>query len=363
MILHTDNFHASGGQKFAPPRSAARISWTLVRLSAACFGLVCGTLVLSGCGQSEPAPAQPADSTPAVARTQVQRGPLTVTVEVSPAPTRLSDEPTLTLTLDSDPKVKVTPPPFGEALGDFLILDFQNPLPQTKDGRRIQRQIYTLEPTRTGSLQVEPIFVEFVDNRPGADGKRHSVQTESLVIEVNSMIQTNTPSLGDLQDLDAPVDLPSSWPAWIWFCAAAVGLSLFAVVGLLYWRRVSPSKMQFAPLVSPREKAVDAISALIKSGLHETDTKQFYVELTSIVRQYIEDTTSVRAPEQTTEEFLYEISRDENYRTEDRDRLGAFLESADLVKFAAHRPTDDDIERAIQRAREFVGASENRGAA
>jgi hypothetical protein len=35
--------------------------------------------------------------------------------------------------------------------------------------------------------------------------------------------------------------------------------------------------------------------------------KEFYLRLTGIVRQYIEGTTGIRAPEQTTEEFLRDV--------------------------------------------------------
>jgi len=36
-------------------------------------------------------------------------------------------------------------------------------------------------------------------------------------------------------------------------------------------------------------------------------------------------------------------------------RLRDFLESADLVKFAAHQPRADDIAESIRRARLFIG--------
>ena len=81
----------------------------------------------------------------------------------------------------------------------------------------------------------------------------------------------------------------------------------------------------------------------------------FYVELTAVVRRYIERTTGILAPEQTTEEFLVEISRKETFRPEERGRLKHFLESADLVKFAAHEPRKEDLEESFERAKVFVG--------
>jgi hypothetical protein len=91
----------------------------------------------------------------------------------------------------------------------------------------------------------------------------------------------------------------------------------------------------------------------------ETDVKSYYVELTAIVRRYIERTTGIRAPEQTTEEFLREVSRCSSPLPKGEGmnnfRLKDFLESADLVKFAAHRPRREDILESFRRAEIFIG--------
>ena len=82
--------------------------------------------------------------------------------------------------------------------------------------------------------------------------------------------------------------------------------------------------------------------------------KRFYVDLTGIVRRFIESTTGVHAAEQTTEEFLREISSSDRFERDQRSRLQSFLESADLVKFAAHRPMEEDIDAAFDRACDFI---------
>ena len=64
----------------------------------------------------------------------------------------------------------------------------------------------------------------------------------------------------------------------------------------------------------------------------------------------------MRAPEQTTEEFLREISSGKVFPDDERRRLQDFLESSDLVKFAAYRPDLGDVSDAYQRARVFVGS-------
>ncbi len=66
--------------------------------------------------------------------------------------------------------------------------------------------------------------------------------------------------------------------------------------------------------------------------------KEFYLRLTGIVRQYVEDTTGIRAPEQTTEEFLRDMRSRAVFPPERSARLAEFLEAADLVKYAGQQP-------------------------
>ena len=316
------------------------------------------TVALLGCGES---PTGSAPGATGKATTQVDRGPVRVTVEVVPEPARLSDEPTLTLSIDSETGVRIRKPPFGDAFGDFIIRDFREPLPETRDGREILRQIYTLEPTTTGPLQIDPIAIQFTDDRPDGDGKLHTIETEALTVNVLSVIDSQAPSLDDLESLAEPIDLPRStaWVGWMIGC----GLLILALAVVATWRMRRAPVLATERRLSPREMALRRLDALWRNESVRAEVKDFYVELTDIVRQYIEGTTQIHAPEQTTEEFLREIGAGGTFSTEERQRLRDFLESADLVKFAAHRPGSADMEDAYRRARRFVGPEQQEAAA
>ena len=59
---------------------------------------------------------------------------------------------------------------------------------------------------------------------------------------------------------------------------------------------------------TPEEIAQAALALLLAENLPGRGlVKEFYLRLTGIVRQYVEDTTGIRAPEQTTEEFLRDM--------------------------------------------------------
>jgi len=288
-----------------------------------------------------------------VARSRVERGPLVLTVEVDPKSVRLSDEPKLTVTIDAHKDLQVNRPPFGAAIGEFLIRDFREPLPKVDGDRQIIQQVYTLEPRRAGQLAIAPIAVTFSDTRANGDGQQHSLESEALTIEVTTAVGDEIPTLAELHPATGPVELPEPETGFtVWLLC---GSGLVAGLALLIWRRLTRSKRSATPRLSPFELAYLELDELIAADLAGADVKRFYVELTGIVRRYIERTTGVRAPEQTTEEFLREIAGFSTFSTDERDRLQQFLESADLVKYAAQQPEKQDIELSFERAKAFIG--------
>ena len=102
--------------------------------------------------------------------------------------------------------------------------------------------------------------------------------------------------------------------------------------------------------MSPLEIALAALQKLKAANL---PVEKFYTQLSDIVRQFIEGRYGLRAPERTTEEFLAEARLPEQYMV----LLQTFLQEADLVKFARHRPGADDMARALSAAEKFVRES------
>jgi hypothetical protein len=277
-----------------------------------------------------------------------------LTVAVAPAKPRLSDEPILTLTINYQQGVKVQKPPFGSSISDFIIRDIHEPPLRIEGDREIIEQSYTLEPTRTGKIFILPIAVAFTDARPNGDGKEHTLESEGLTVEVASVTGSAIPSLESLRPAAGPVALPESKTATI-FALAALAAALAGLAAFLLWRRRVKARAAEEKPLSPRELAYLELERLLAGKLAERDVKLFYVELTGVVRRYIERTTGIRAPEQTTEEFLREIHRAGTFADDEGRRLKGFLEAADLVKFAAYQPRADDVQESFRRAKAFIG--------
>lgn len=142
-------------------------------------------------------------------------------------------------------------------------------------------------------------------------------------------------------EVDPKKDLPPlSWKlvGWIAAALAALAAALALVwLGLRYLaRKIREHRM------SPIERAWVELDRLLGKGLPGRGRyKDFYVELTMVVRRYIQRKYGIKAPHMTTEEFLREAKPS--------DELRRFLESADMVKFAGVQATPEMADEATDR--------------
>lgn len=320
--------------------------------------ILIGGLLLAGCSMIDRGPIEPA-STDALERVS-EKGPVKLVVRLSPRTPRLSDLVELEVEVTAQPDIDIKPPVFGQAVGDFLVRDYteksdeRTKLESQKTQKIVKRFQYRLEPVHAGQHLIRSVAIEFVDNRAGSEsrGKPSTIESEPIEVEVTSELGGKVPSLSDLKPMLAPRPL-STASSWNWLWLALPGILIVGLIAWFYRRRKSQADEPIT--LSPTEVAQAALAALLSENLPaQSRFQEFYLRLTGIVRYYIEGTTGVRAPEQTTEEFMRAMRSGNLFRAEQAVRLKEFLEAADMVKYAGQQPNSDQIELSIGRAREFV---------
>jgi hypothetical protein len=144
------------------------------------------------------------------------------------------------------------------------------------------------------------------------------------------------------------------WPLLV---AAAV---LLAVLAALYWwyRRRRPRETALpAPAASPRERVLARLDAARSAGLVESGaTKEFYIEVTDALREYLE-ALDVRWSRDLTTSELAGRMRGTGVDAQ-AAAIVALLGSADLVKFAQRRPRPAESYADWTAARRFVESFE-----
>jgi hypothetical protein len=331
-----------------------------VWLKSVCWGLLILLLIPAGCSKLTPESDKGAASTKPVIRRTTEKGPVRMNVRITPAEPRLSDLVEMEVEVTAESEVEIQPPAFGQAVGDFLVRNYSEKSPQSvsiADGKTIRVFRYQLEPVSTGTHLIRSVAVDFIDNRESSEakGKLSQIASEPIEIKVTSELGDQVPDLAHLEPMLPPQPIDRLLTAW-W---SLVPLVVVAAILLFFWRRRQRATRIVQPVPpSPEEIAHAALARLLSEDLPSHGLfKEFYLRLTSIVRHYIEGTTGLHAPEQTTEEFLREIRLKEIFPADRSLRLKEFLEAADMVKYAGQQPGAEQIEMSILRAREFVGVS------
>jgi hypothetical protein len=124
--------------------------------------------------------------------------------------------------------------------------------------------------------------------------------------------------------------------------------------GLLLFRAAS-ARRRIQQQRSAYDEAVTALRALEDRGAPDAAaTDAWFVELSAIVRRYLEQRYEIRAPELTTEEFLLVATARPELREDHRGLLTSFLERCDRVKFAGYRPDAEESLATLAAARGFI---------
>lgn len=322
------------------------LTWLLIAVTV---------IPLAGCSQSSNKSSAGSENT---TEHTAEKGPVKLVVRTSPREPRLSDLIEMQVEVTAQPDIEIKPPAFGQAVGDFVVRDYSevthHQVAAPVSDRQTRQFHYKLEPMSAGRHLIRSIAIDFVDNRADSEhkGEIATIETEPFEVNVTSDLGNQIPDLANLEPMVPPQPLASG-STWLWLelLIAAVLIGF-----LIIWsRRRRIQKTVEIPKLTPEQIAHAALSALLAEDLPGRGLiKEFYLRLTGIVRQYIEDTTGLRAPDQTTEEFL-QAMRTRNVFTPERSiRLQEFLEAADMVKYAGQQPDATQIESAIDRAREFV---------
>ena len=262
---------------------------------------------------------------------------------VFPNQPALSDTITLVLDITCPDGESVEFPQFGEKIGELNIVDMA-----TSD----RQLILTAIPQRSGKTPIWAITI-----RCG----QQQIDIPATELDIAAEIDTENASLDDIGLATEPFPERS----WHLHALAAFLVLLTVILLWLFYKRkkIEVSEENFQ--LSMQELALRRLAALLESRKHESDVKSFFVELSDIVRWYVERLTGIRAPELTTEEFLHKIAEPRNRLwgnaeqqppcfTGSLDTLVPFLESADIVKFAKHVPANDEMMLAFRRAKDFV---------
>jgi len=171
--------------------------------------------------------------------------------------------------------------------------------------------------------------------------------SDSIQVEVaNVQVDTLKQKMYDIKDI-----VPANEGIGDWWKYLLILLLIAGIGAFIYWyiKKRQTKKIEEDIYKTPIEKATSLLNNLEKKELwQQGKVKDYYSELTDIVRNYIEEAIEIPAMESTTSELIEGLKlaskkKKMKLSQETIDNLFVVLKQADLVKFAKSKPMDFEI--------------------
>ena len=160
--------------------------------------------------------------------------------------------------------------------------------------------------------------------------------------------------INGLRGLKEPVEIPEEPPPFAWqpWVYGSLGIIL---LGVLIWLYLRHRKKQSA--LAPATEALKALTILSR-GTAKADPETFVMQVSTVLRGYVEQALGMQALRLSTEEFLEQATgTDSSISKDHRHSLKEFLQQCDLVKFAKGELNEDRRDDLVAGARKFVRES------
>ncbi len=233
----------------------------------------------------------------------------------------------------------LVPSPFDDLALAPLVLRLEERSVERTGGGTLERLRFRAHAFRSGVLTLPAVRFEAV---PEAGGRARTALSTPFALRVLPALDPAAP--GEMEPPPGPLPLPRS--PW---AAAAAAAALLGAAGLLAARaRRRPAPPLPAAAASAaadtaavaRERARIALRSIREgTGAGEEERAADFVAAAAVVRTLLAEGCGLRTRERTTEEVLAAAGAGL------APRIAAVLGPADLVKFAAHRPSA--AERAL----------------
>lgn len=260
-----------------------------------------------------------------------------VTAQVDSTQIKIGEEIKLTIAVEADSTASIV---FPEGENIFLPLELLESYQVDtlkKDAKYNLIKKYGVTQFDSGSYYI-PKQVVLINNKP--------FFTDSIRVAVADVaVDTLKQKMYEIKSLVSVEKTSSDW--WKYLLLVLGLLIAFGLYFYYFVFQLKPKKKKKKKAeIPPYDRALLQLNELDKSTLLlKSEYKDYYSELTNIVRQYIEEEVHIDALESTTEELIRKIEaqKDAGYlalKDETIKNLKNVLQTADLVKFAKSKPDD-----------------------
>lgn len=187
------------------------------------------------------------------------------------------------------------------------------------------------------------------------------VYTQPLNLQVQTVAVDTTKAFYDIKQ---PLAVKYSFWDWLrdnWPWVAGGLLAIIIIAGIAYYIGKRPKKVVVVeapqPKLPPHVIALQKLQELRGKKLYEKEVKLYHIELSEVLREYLEKRYAVKTHEQTTDEIFNSLKR-LDIAQDNKNLLKEVLVMADLVKFAKEKPLPFENEQSMDNAIAFVNKTQ-----
>jgi hypothetical protein len=204
----------------------------------------------------------------------------------------------------------------------------------------------------TGFHYIPPITIYYAYT---GDTTRHELLSEGVYLKVRTVEVDTTQAIRDIRGpMQAPITLAELAPY-------LAGIAIIGLIIGLIWYYIWRKRMNkpLFPVITravgpPWQVALESLALLQEKKLWQTGKiKEYYSELTDILRQYLHQQFGIEAMEMTTSEILTAYDSAE-LQPDSRPILANILVQADYAKFAKAIPQKAENEMSMTSAIQFI---------
>ena len=248
---------------------------------------------------------------------------------------------------------QMTGPAEGDSLGLFEVLGVKASEPVIEDNRKRQSFLVRLITFEPGETAIPPMEFRVISD---ADSSMHQALTDSIPVSITTV---EVEAEAELKDIKPPLAAPWAFEdvlPWL------ILLAIAAILSAAYWYYKKIRKRQLAqpeaagPPLPAHELALMALRQLEDKRLwQQGKVKDFYSEVTEIIRRVFEARFRIIALELTSDEIMAQLKEIPSAQGVLK-LVNTFLLTADLVKFAKYEPSMAEHEEELQTAYSIVRA-------
>jgi hypothetical protein len=264
----------------------------------------------------------------------------------------------LSLKAQHSPELKIYWPEIESSIGKFEVVSRDSlPVISEEGNQTIERITAVISAYDSGYFEIPAI--KFMYSTKTDTNNKTDILTNPINLSVSTVSVDTTKEIKDLKE---PIDIP--FPLWLIILYICLAI-LLAIIGYILWNKYKNKKKfklfeKSEPILSPTELAYKELYMLEEKKLWQKGMlKEYYSEVTEIIRKYIHNRYNIDALEMTSGEILNTII---NLQADAKiqEVLKNFLDLADYVKFAKFQPVSNENELEIKRAYSFLEATKEK---